>query len=160
MIALIAAVAKNNAIGKDNQLLWHITEDLKYFRAVTSGGTVIMGRKTFESVGKPLPKRRNIVISRNNDYEAEGIEMAKSLEEAFLLAANDEKVFVIGGGEIYRQAMPFADYLYITWVNVEYEADTFFPEVDLNTWSVVEATDYERGSAFGYPFSFVKYKKG
>ncbi|TCN73181.1 dihydrofolate reductase [Acetobacteroides hydrogenigenes] len=159
MIAIVVAMASNNAIGKDNQLLWHITEDLKFFKALTQGGTVIMGRKTYESIGRPLPNRRNIVVSRSISQLDDRVELYHSLEDAVKAASSDERVFIIGGGEIYRQSLPMADTLYITHVDYPYEGDTFFPEVNYDEWSVAERVDHERGAAFEHPFSFVTYKK-
>jgi len=159
MIAIVAAMAKNNAIGKDNQLLWHITEDMKFFKSLTQGGTIIMGRKTYESIGRPLPNRRNIVISRSFSFLDKRVEVFHSIEEAIDAASSDEKVFIIGGGEVYRQSLCFADMLYITHINYQYEADTFFPSVNYDEWSVVDRIDYQRGVTFEYPFSFVTYKK-
>lgn len=159
MIALVVAMAGNNAIGKDNQLLWHISEDLQFFKKLTLGGTVIMGRKTYESIGRPLPKRRNIVITRTEGYLAAGAEIVHSLEEALSIAESDEKVFIIGGGEIYRQAISFADMLYITKVDRTYDADTFFPDIKYSQWKEVDRVDFERGATYEYPFSFFTYKK-
>lgn len=131
-ISMIAAIASGNrAIGKDNKLIYHIPKDLKRFKELTSGHVVIMGRKTFESIGKPLPNRINIVISRDPSYAAEGIIVVHSLEEALRLpsfAQGDDEIFVIGGGQIYQQAMPLADKLYLTIVEGSPEADTFFPD--------------------------------
>lgn len=159
MIAIVVAMAHNNAIGKDNQLLWHITEDLKFFKSLTQGGTVIMGRKTYESIGRPLPNRRNIVVSRSVNHLDDRVELYHSLEEAIAAASSDERVFIIGGGEIYRQSLSMADTLYITHVDYNYEADTFFPEVNYGEWEVVERVDHERGIVFENPFSFITYKK-
>jgi dihydrofolate reductase len=159
MIAVVVAMARNNAIGKDNQLLWHITEDMKFFKSLTQGGTVIMGRKTYESIGRPLPNRRNIVVSRSVDYLDDRVELFHSLEEAVHAASSDEKVFIIGGGEVYRQSLGMADTLYITLVDHIYEADTFFPTINYDEWNVVEKVDYERGASFEYPFSFITYKR-
>lgn len=159
MIALVVAMAANRAIGKDNQLLWHITEDLKFFKSLTQGGVVIMGRKTFESIGRPLPNRRNIVISRSNPALPSGVELYSSLEDALDAVKVEERVFVIGGGEIYRLAIHLVDTMFITLVDHVYEADTFFPDISLENWLVVERVDYERGSVFEYPFSFITYKK-
>lgn len=159
MIALVVAMAGNNAIGKDNQLLWHISEDLQFFKKLTLGGTVIMGRKTYESIGRPLPKRRNIVITRTEGYLADGAEIVHSLEEALSIAESDEKVFIIGGGEIYRQAISFADMLYITKVDRTYDADTFFPDIEYSQWKEIDRVDFERGATYEYPFSFFTYKK-
>lgn len=159
MIAIVVAMASNNAIGKDNQLLWHITEDLKFFKALTQGGTVIMGRKTYESIGRPLPNRRNIVVSRKASHIDDRVELYHSLEEAFQAASSDERIFIIGGGEIYQQALSFADTLHVTLVSKSYEADTFFPTINNNEWKETERVDHERGAAFEYPFSFITYKK-
>lgn len=159
MIAIVVAMAKNNAIGKDNQLLWHITEDMKFFKSLTQGGTIIMGRKTYESIGRPLPNRRNIVVSRSCSLLDSRVEVFHSIEEAIAAASSDEKVFIIGGGEVYRQSLCFADMLYITHVDYQYEADTFFPSVNYDEWGVVDRVDYQHGVVFEHPFSFVTYKK-
>jgi len=129
-ISMIAAVAKNLAIGKNNQLLWHIPEDLKRFKEITRGHAVVMGSKTFESLGRPLPQRTNIVIAKDVNYKADGCVVVHSLDEAVIEAGKTEKdeVFIIGGGSIYTQFLPRADKLYITLVDKEYEADTFFPQ--------------------------------
>ena len=158
MIAIVVAMDKNNAIGKDNKLLWHITEDLKYFKTLTSGSVVVMGRKTFESIGKPLPNRRNIVVSRSLTA-IEGVEMVNSLESALDLVKSCEKVFIIGGGEIYRQSLNLVDRLYITLVDSEYQADTYFPPVDLSAWEISSTQHFDCGVAFPYPFSFIQYKR-
>ena len=158
-ISLIVAVAKNGIIGTGGTMPWHITEDFAHFKAVTLGHSVVMGRKTYESIGRPLPRRRNIVITRNAELSIEGCEMASSLEGALAMCAGEEEVFVIGGGEIYRQAMPLADKLYITHVGVEVEGDTRFPEIDPTIWREVSREDFERGKDFEHPFSFVDYER-
>lgn len=143
MISIIVATSLNWAIGRNNQLLWHISEDLKYFKKITSGHTVIMGRKTWESIGKPLPNRRNIVVSLSLEKITDA-EVYKSLELA-LKAAGNESLFIIGGGEIYKQALPLAEKLYLTIVNLTVEdADTFFPKINYNEWREIsrEVTDY------------------
>lgn len=129
-INIIVAIAKNRAIGKDNKLLWHIPNDLRRFKEITTGHTVIMGRKTYESIGRPLPDRINIIITRNNDYKADGCVTCKSLEEAIEFAKENQEneVFIIGGGEIYSQAINLADKLYLTLVEGNFEADTYFPD--------------------------------
>lgn len=156
-ISLIVAVAKNGIIGTGGTMPWHITEDFAHFKAVTLGHSVIMGRKTYESIGRPLPRRRNVVISRNQTLRIEGCEMAASLEEAITMCEGEEELFVIGGGEIYRQAMPMADKLYITHVDVVVEGDTRFPEIDPVLWEEISREEFERGREFGHPFSFVDY---
>ncbi len=138
-IVIIAAVARNRVIGKDNTLIWNIPEDMAHFKALTSGQTVIMGRKTWESLPprfRPLPGRRNIVISRQADYAAPGAELAASLEAAIRLAASAETAFIIGGEQIYRQAMDVADRLEITEVDLEPEGDAWFPEIATSTWKL------------------------
>lgn len=159
MISIIVAIARNRAIGCHNRLLWHISEDLKHFKAVTMGRPVVMGRLTWESLGRPLPGRRNVVVTRNKDYKAEGAETVSSLEEAVALFPADEEVFIIGGGEIYRQAMPLADRMYITVVDADYEGDTFFPEWDDEEWRLVSHERFPRGEKFDAPFEFNEYAR-
>lgn len=150
-VSLIAAVASNGAIGKDGALPWRLPEDLRRFKETTLGHAVVMGRKTFESIGKPLPGRRNIVVSRQPDYSSPGIEVATGVEEALRLVSDDTEVFVIGGSEIYRQTLAFADRLHLTLVHHPVEGDAFFPE-----WSPAgfrEISREERAEPF--PFSFL-----
>ncbi len=159
MISVIAAVADDNVIGADNALLWHITEDMKMFRRVTSGHPVVMGRKTFESLGRPLPNRTNVVITRNPDFRADGVCTAGSLEEAVGMFPPEEEIFVIGGGEIYRQAMPLADRFYLTRVHAEYKGDTCFPDRDPADWTLVSSEHHDRGENFPHPFEFLVYER-
>ena len=159
---IIAAVADNLAIGKDNSLLWHISEDLKFFKKTTLGCTVIMGRKTFESIGRPLPGRINIVVTRTDRHTfSENVLVAHSLEEAFVLAETAEKdCFVIGGGEIYRQALPLVNCLYITKVHTVIEdADTFFPEIDQKLWNEISSSGIMKNDETGYEFEFITYER-
>ncbi|HEX9194546.1 MAG TPA: dihydrofolate reductase [Azonexus sp.] len=154
-IVIIAAVARNRVIGKDNRLLWNIPEDMAHFKALTSGHTVIMGRKTWESLPprfRPLPGRRNIVISRQADYAAPGAEVADSLENALKLASTAAVVFVIGGEQIYRQAMAVADRLEITEVDLEPDGDAWFPEIAAVDWKKTAKTE-------GAGFAFVTYRR-
>jgi len=138
-IAVIVAQGNNREIGKDNKLLWHISEDMKYFRKTTMGKPVIMGRKTYESIGFPLPKRLNIVISRS-EYSAEGVLSCKSLEEAIGIAKKNaqekkiDEIIIMGGAQIYELSLNIADKIYLTQVNKDFDADTFFPEIDENIW--------------------------
>lgn len=129
-VSIIAAMSENRAIGRDNKLLWRIPEDLKHFRELTTGHPVIMGRKTFESIGRALPQRINIVITKDESFQAEGCVVCHSLTEAFEIAKTKEedKIFVIGGGMVYQEAIGFVDKLYLTMVNGEFEGDTFFPD--------------------------------
>ncbi len=158
---IIVAIADNNAIGKDNALLWHISEDLKFFKRTTMGCPVIMGRKTFESIGRPLPKRTNVVVSRSGYAAPEGVVVVASLEEAFASVPGDvERAFVIGGGQIYAQAMSQADRLIVTHVHTVIEdADTFFPSIDPSVWSVAYRSELQSDPETGYTFEFVEYVK-
>ena len=158
---IIVAIADNNAIGKDNALLWHISEDLKFFKRTTMGCPVIMGRKTFESIGRPLPKRTNVVVSRSGYAAPEGVVVVASLEEAFASVPGDvERAFVIGGGQIYAQAMSQADRLIVTHVHTVIEdADTFFPSIDPYVWSVADRSELQSDPETGYTFEFVEYVK-
>ncbi|MBQ5737028.1 MAG: dihydrofolate reductase [Alistipes sp.] len=159
MISIIVAIAQNGTIGDKNALLWHIKEDMRFFRTTTSGHPVIMGRKTFESLGsKPLPKRKNIVITRS-DVEFEGAFVAHSLEEAIAMVDDDAEVFIMGGAQIYAQALGIADRMYITRVERDYEGDTSFPEVDYSKWKLVAEERYERGEDYDSPFSFLTYDR-
>ena len=183
MTSIIAAVADNGAIGKGNALLWHIKEDMKYFRKVTMGCPVIMGRRTFESLGRPLPGRLNIVVSRSlqenaGRLSAAGVCVASSLEEAVSLAGkglpgdmaartdgtadphHKGEIFIIGGGEIYRQAIPLADMMYITEVHTEVDdADTFFPPIDEALWTKEEVQEMPADERHAYPYTFVTYRR-
>ncbi|RQP25897.1 dihydrofolate reductase [Piscinibacter terrae] len=156
-LSLIAAVARRGAIGRDNQLLCRISEDLKFFKRTTLGSPVIMGRKTWDSIGRPLPGRRNIVITRNRQWQAEGVERTGSLDEALSLVQNAPKVFIIGGGEIYRQALPMADELVLTEIDADFEADAFFPEWD-RTQFTSQASEPQT-SEHGYPYRWVTYQR-
>lgn len=159
MVSIIVAIAQNGTIGDKNALLWHIKEDMRFFRTTTSGHAVIMGRKTFESIGsKPLPKRKNIVITRQ-DVEFAGALTAHSLEEAIAMASGDDEIFIMGGAQIYAQALKCADRVYITRVERDYEGDTAFPEIDYSEWKLVSEERYERGEEYEYPFAFLTYDR-
>lgn len=159
MISIIVAIAQNGTIGDKNSLLWHIKEDMRFFRTTTSGHPVIMGRKTFESLGsKPLPKRKNIVITRS-EVEFEGAFTAHSLEEAISMAEGDEEIFIMGGAQIYAQSLDIADRMYITRVERDYEGDTSFPEIDYSKWTLVKEERFERGEEYESPFAFLVYDK-
>jgi dihydrofolate reductase len=160
-ISLIAAVAANGVIGRNNKLPWHLSTDLKRFKSLTMGHHLIMGRKTFDEIGrKPLPGRPNIVISRSA-IATGGIQTATTLDEAFSrVAATEDEVFVIGGGEIFRQVLHRADRMYITQVHAEIEGDTFFPEYDpVNEWRLIDREDFESDAKNDYPFSFLTYER-
>ena len=156
---IIVAISDNNAIGKDNALLWHISEDMRFFRRTTLGSPVIMGRKTFESIGRALPGRVNVVISRGFST-GEEVEVVGSLEQAYKVAesTNLEKCFVMGGGQIYAQALPMADRLVVTHVHTVIEdADTFFPPIDPAVWKVDQRSELFTDEETGYTFEFVEY---
>lgn len=160
MIHLIVAKSENNVIGHNNQLIWHLPNDLKHFKEITTGHPIIMGRKTFESIGRALPNRKNIVITRNKDYKIEDVEIAYSLEEAIGKAKKtDENIFIIGGGKIYEQAMIFADILEITEVHEQFEGDTFFPEIDPKVWREKSRINYKKDQKNKFDHSFVRYER-
>lgn len=157
-ISLIVAVSRNGVIGIDNQLPWHLPEDLKYFKSVTMGKPIIMGRKTFDSIGRPLPGRTNIVITRDSSWQAEGVEVARTLAQAMTLGqlacaqADVDEAMVIGGEQIYRMTLPAADRLYLTEVQAEVEGDAFFPEFDTKDWHQVSEQLPEVTDTHGYRF--------
>lgn len=154
-VSVIAAVADNKAIGLDNALPWHLPEDLKRFRSLTMGHHIIMGRKTYESLGRLLPGRTTVIVTRQTDYCVEGAITAGSLDSAILQCANDAEIFVIGGAELYREALKKADKLYLTEIRGEYAADAYFPEYDQSAWR--ELTREEHVSSEGLAYSFVVY---
>lgn len=158
MISIVVAAARNNVIGANNSLIWKISEDLKYFKQLTTGYTIIMGRKTFESIGRALPNRRTIVVTRNVGYHAEGCELAASLQDALSMTKGEEEVFIVGGGQLYKEAFDYAERIYLTRIDKDYEGDTFFPALD-STWQEVARQDFERGETFAYPFSFLVYER-
>jgi dihydrofolate reductase len=160
MISLIVAVSENMGIGKDNGLLWHIPEDLKRFRRLTYGNTIIMGKKTWESLPvRPLPGRKNIVLT---DLPHECIECsvtAYSIEDALSKCDAEEEIFIIGGGSVYRQFMPLADRLYITHVRQEAPADVYFPEIDSETWKVIEEEEFPASDTTPVPYTYIVYER-
>ncbi|WP_292942711.1 dihydrofolate reductase [Olleya sp. UBA1516] len=159
-LTMIVAAGENNEIGKNNDLIWHLRDDLKRFKALTSGHYIIMGRKTFESFPKPLPNRTHIVISRQSNYKApEGVIVVGSIEEAINLAKNDSQPFIIGGGEIYKLAMPYASKIELTRVHSNFDADTFFPEIDMTKWKETANTFHKKDENHDFEFSFLTYQK-
>ena len=156
MISLIVAHDKNRVIGYNNAMPWHLPGDLQYFKAVTMGKPIIMGRKTFESIGRPLPGRRNIVITRNSDYRAQGIETVSSLQEALRLVGDEPEIMVIGGEQIFTQCLPIADRLYVTLINHEFEGDTYFPQYD--GWKMVSAQELLTATE-GFTYQYCIYEK-
>lgn len=161
MISLIAGIGKNYELGTKNALLWDMPNDMKHFRDTTRGHTVIMGQKTYESMGKPLPNRRNIVVTRNKDFQVEGVEISYSLEDTIESFKNSpEEVFVIGGGEIYKQSIDKADRLYITHMNATFpEADAFFPEIIPIVWNEVSHEEHKADDKHAFDYTFSTYEK-
>ncbi len=134
IVTAVVAIAENNAIGKDNELLWYLPKDLKHFKEITKGHTIIMGRKTFDSIKKPLPDRRNIVVTRAQDLKIAGAEVVNSIEGALKIAEGDGEVFIIGGAEIYKIAMSKTDKIYLTTVHQSFEGDAYFPQINMDLW--------------------------
>lgn len=161
MITIIAAIAKNNALGKDNDLIWHLPGDLKRFKKTTTGHSILMGRNTFESIGRPLPNRTSIIITRNENYFKEGCLIANSLEAAIELAKEEDEIFIIGGAQVYTYAIEnnIADILDITLVHDEFEADVFFPEIDLKIWEEVSREDFKADEKNKFDYSFLRFQK-
>ncbi len=159
-ISIIVAIAENNAIGRDNHLLWHLSDDLKRFKRLTTGHTVIMGRNTFHSLPDgALPNRRNIVITAIPDEHFNNCEMAYSVEEALDLAGETDECFVMGGGMVYRQLLPVADRLYLTKVHASFDADTFFPEIDYTDWKEIKSEYVKAGEKNEFPHTFFIFKR-
>ncbi len=158
-INMIVAIDKKNGIGKNNSLPWHLPADLKHFKMVTSGHPIIMGRKTFDSIGKVLPNRRNIVISRQSGLIIPGAELSSSLNQAIELCEGEKDVFVIGGAQIFEQALPIATLLYLTIIHQDFDADVFFPQINMNEWTEEEKILHEPDEKNLYSYSFIKYKK-
>lgn len=160
-ISMIAAMAHDRVIGKDNQMPWHLPADLAHFKRVTLGKPVLMGRKTFESIGRPLPGRRNLVISRNPDYQAEGIEVVGSVEAALALLAGSsvEELMVIGGGHLYAEMLPSSDCLYLTQIDLAVEGDTRFPAFDDGQWQRVDCESHPADEKNPHPYSFETWQR-
>lgn len=159
MISIIVAVAKNGVIGDKNSLLWHLREDMIHFRTTTSGHPVVMGRKTYDSIGRPLPKRTNVVITRDTNLAIEGCTVVHSLDEAVAMFDKSEEVFIIGGAQIYKQALPIADRIYLTVIDKEYEGDTSFPEIDYSAWNEISREEHSSGEEFEHPFAFITLER-
>jgi|TARA_B110000238_G_scaffold14527_1_gene14213 dihydrofolate reductase len=154
MITIIAAAGSNNELGKDNDLVWHLPDDFKRFKKLTTGHHIIMGRKTFQSFPKPLPNRVHLVITRNKDYHPEGAIIVHSMAEALEVAKNDNQAFIIGGGEIYKIGMEIADKIELTRVNGSFEADTFFPEISSENWKLASEEFHLKDEKHKFDFSY------
>ncbi len=161
MVTIIAAFGQNYELGKNNDLIWHLPADLKRFKKVTSGHHILMGRNTFESIGKPLPNRTTIIITRNNNYFVDGCLIANSIEEAIELAKEDAHIFIIGGGQIYKQALQsnLVDRLDVTIVHESFEADVYFPEIDKKYWREISREDFKADPKNKYNYSFVTFER-
>ncbi|MFW5442871.1 MAG: type 3 dihydrofolate reductase [Methylococcaceae bacterium] len=158
-ISLIVAMANNRAIGLNNQMPWHLSADLKKFKQITMGSPILMGRKTFESIGKPLPGRTNIIISRNPTFQQQGCLVFNSLEKAIASCQNHDELFVIGGASLYGSILPKANNLYLTQINKDFSGDTFFPEINRNEWHEVAREDISDDHTVDFSYSFLKLEK-
>ena len=166
-VSIIGAMGKNRELGFGNKLPWHLPDDLKRFKEITRGHAVIMGRKTYESIGRVLPDRKNIIVTRNPAYQAPGCVVVGSIEDAFKAATknhdndydHDDEVFVIGGGDIYKLALPYANTMYLTFVDAEREADAFFPEFEEKEWHIIQEESHGSDEKHAYPFVFRTYKR-
>jgi dihydrofolate reductase len=159
MLTMIAAAAENNALGKDGDLVWHLPDDFKRFKKLTTGHHIIMGRKTFESFPKPLTNRTHIVITRNRNYKKDGCIVVHNLEDALKIAEGDTQPFIIGGGEIYKLALPASEKIELTRVHDTFEADAFFPEIDLTKWKLIEEEFHEKDERHSVAFTYLTYIK-
>jgi dihydrofolate reductase len=159
MIVMIAAVAENNALGKDNELVWHLPNDFKRFKELTSGHYIIMGRKTFESFPKPLPNRTHVVITRQQNYQPEGCIVVNSIENAIKACPENETIYIIGGGEIYNQALSLSDKIEITKVHGDFEADAFFPEIKTEDWELVQSDFNNKDERHLYDYTYQTFVK-
>ncbi len=158
-ISVIVAMAANRAIGLENKMPWHLSADLKKFKQITMGSPILMGRKTFESIGRPLPGRTNIIISRNSDYQQQGCLVFNNIEEAFAACQQDEEIFVIGGATFYQAVLPYADKLYLTEINKSFVADTFFPEYDQDDWRETAREVIVDDPTVDFSYSFITLER-
>lgn len=161
MLSIIVAIAKNNVIGKDNQLIWHLPEDLKRFKRLTTGKTIIMGRKTFESLGRVLPNRKHVILTKSIDYQVENevVEVVNDVSSLQKYIDSKEEHFVIGGGAVYHLLMPYANKLYITKINEEFKGDTYFPKIDETIWKVVEREEGTKNEENPYEYCYITYER-
>jgi dihydrofolate reductase len=160
MLTLIAAASENNALGKDNDLVWHLPDDFKRFKSLTSGHYIVMGRKTFESFPRPLPNRTHVIITRQKDYFVpEGCIVANSLNNAIELCPENEEIFIIGGGQIYKQSIEIADKIELTRVHTTVEADAFFPEIDESIWEVIQSEYHPKDEKHEHDFTYLTFVK-
>jgi dihydrofolate reductase len=158
-LSIIAAMSANRVIGKDNDLPWRLPADWKHFKSLTMGHHLIMGRKTFESIGQPLPGRTTVVVTRQTGYAPEGVLVARSIDQALQMAAGDDEVFVAGGAQLYQQMLPRADRLYLTTIHEEFEGDTDFPEFEESDWKLISEEGYAADEKNPYPYTFLIYER-
>ena len=158
-VSLVVAAAKNNVIGRDGELPWHLPDDLRHFKRLTTGKPIIMGRRTFESIGRPLPDRHNIVMTRDPDYAAAGCDVVTSVSDALKLAGDDSEVMVIGGGQVYLDFLHRADRIYMTRVQAEIDGDTYFPEIDPNEWQLVSSEHHDADEKNAYAFEMMVFER-
>jgi len=158
-ISLIAAMASNRVIGINNTLPWHLPADFKHFKAITMGKPILMGRKTYESIGHPLPGRTNIIITNNSSYRAEGCHVVNSIDDALALTRDDAEVMVIGGASFYQQTLPIAQRIYLTVIHHPFDGDAYFVEIADNEWHEVERNDYDADEKNPYPYSFITFER-
>lgn len=159
IVSIIVAVTENNMIGRDNELIAYLSDDLKHFKKITTGHTVVMGRKTYESIGKALPNRRNVVLTRNVNYKAENCVVLSNVNDAISMCREDEEVFIIGGGSLYREMWNIADRLYITRIHTNIDGDTSIPKIDLNIWEEESREMHKANEKNEYDYSFINYIK-
>ena len=158
-ISLVVAASKNNVIGRDGGLPWHLPDDLRHFKQLTTGKPVIMGRKTFESIGRPLPDRRNIVMTRDENYAAEGCDVVTSVDEALDLVADADEMMVIGGGQVYREFLPRADRIFLTRVQADVDGDVRFPELDETAWRLGSSENHDADDKHAYAFELLVFER-
>lgn len=158
-ISLIVAMASNRVIGINGQMPWHLSADLKKFKQITMGHPILMGRKTYQSIGRPLPGRRNIVISRNPDYQVAGCEVFTDINAAIASCSGAEELFVIGGAGFYETMLPKADFLYLTEIHQDFSGDTYFPEINAQEWQEIERQDIENDDSVNFTYSFLKLQR-
>jgi dihydrofolate reductase len=159
MKILIAATSQNNALGKDNKIIWHLPDDFKRFKELTSGHYIIMGRKTFESFPKPLPNRTHVVITRQKNYHPEGCIVVNSIEDAFEICPENEDIFIIGGAEIYELGLPYLDKIELTFINENFDADAFLPKIDFSKWELIKEEFHAKDEKHAHEFSFQTFLK-
>lgn len=158
-ITLVVAAAENNAIGKDNQMPWHLPNDFKYFKKSTLGHSIVMGRKTFDSIGKPLPERRNIILTRDQHYNNPEVDVANGIQEVLTYCRDEREIFIIGGADIFKQALPLAQKVLLTRVHAEIAGDTFFPELPPSDWTLVSQDRHSKDEKHAYDYTFEVWER-